>query len=119
VDKFDFNDPLPPVYVAPEADSEERMLEEGKIPAMLAYVPFLCFYALFLKRDNPYAYHHGRQGLILFIAELIAIALRWDLLWNLILIFCGAVAIWGITTAFRGQQFRLPILSDLLDRYRP
>ncbi len=107
--------PIPP----PEPTEEERIQEEGRIPAMLAYVPFLCFWALFIKRDNAYAYHHGKQGLILFLIELIAIALRWDLLWNLILILCGGVAIWGLVSAFRGQKFRLPILSNLLDKFQP
>jgi len=98
---------------------EERQREEGKIPAILAYVPFLCFWALFLRRDNPYAFHHGKQGLILFLAELVAIALRWDLLWNLMLILCGAVAVWGMAAAFRGVKFKLPIFSELLDKYQP
>jgi uncharacterized membrane protein len=119
VDDFNLNSAAPPVIIGAEIPSEERMREEGKIPAMLAYVPFLCFFALFLKRDNPYAFHHGKQGLILFLIEMIAIALRWDLLWNLILILCGGVAVWGIVAAFRGVKFRLPLLSDLLDKYNP
>jgi len=101
-----------------DVSEEEKLREEGKIPAMLAYVPFLCFWALFLKRDNPYAFHHGKQGLILFVTELIAVALRWDLLWNLILILCGAVAIWGMAAAFRGVKFKLPLFSQLLDKYQ-
>jgi uncharacterized membrane protein len=119
MDDFDLNLPLPPTAAGPDPTTEERIKEEGKIPAMLAYVPFLCFFALFLKRDNAYAYHHGKQGLILFLIEMGAIALRWDLLWNLILILCGGVAVWGIVAAFRGVKFRLPILSDLLDHYNP
>ncbi|MFH1861481.1 MAG: hypothetical protein ABH878_01610 [bacterium] len=97
--------------------NEEQLREEGKIAAILAYVPLLCFYALMLKRDNPYAYHHGKQGLALFLIELVAIALRWDVVWNLLLMLCAAVAIWGMVTALRGEQFRLPIISDWLDHF--
>lgn len=116
-DQDPLNPIFPPIIIGADVPSEERVREEGKIPAMLAYVPFLCFFALFLKRDNPYAFHHGKQGLILFLVEMGAIALRFDLLWNLILILCGGVAVWGIVAAFRGIKFRLPLLSDLLDHY--
>lgn len=104
---------------AEELPDEEKMRDGGKLAAILAYVPFLCFFALLLKRDNPYAYHHGKQGLVLFLAELVAVALRWDLVWNLVLMLCGAVAIWGMVQALRGQLFRLPFISDFLDNYQP
>jgi len=120
VDQTNLNDPfIPPPAAAAEVSEEDRLLDEGKIPAMLAYVPFLCFWALFLKRDNPYAYHHGKQGLILLLAELAILVLRFDLIWNLMLILIGAVAIWGMVTAFRGVLFKLPVVSDLLDHYQP
>lgn len=105
--------------VGESAEEEAKLREEGKIAAILAYVPFLCFYALFVKKDNPYAFHHGKQGLVLFIAELAAVALRWDVLWNVVLILLGAMAIWGMVSALRGESFRLPIISDLLDQYQP
>jgi uncharacterized membrane protein len=108
-----------PEEVIEETVDEARVREEGKIAAILSYVPFLCFYALFLKRDNPYAFHHAKLGLLLFIVELAAVALRWDLLWNVVLILCAAVAIWGMVAALRGDTFRLPIISDLLDQYQP
>ena len=97
---------------------EERIQEEGKIAAILAYVPFLCFYALFFKKDNSYAMYHGRQGLVLLIAEIIAVALRWNLIWNIVLIGCAAVAVWGMVSALQGIKFRLPIVSDWLDKYQ-
>jgi uncharacterized membrane protein len=119
MEKFDLDQILPLRKPEEDLSPEEKIKAEGKIPAILAYVPFLCFYALILRRDNPYAYQHGKQGLILFLAELIAIALRWDLLWNLILILLGAVAVWGMVAALRGQPFRLPVVSDLLDHFQP
>lgn len=90
-----------------------------RVAAILAYVPFMCFYALFTKKDDAYAFHHGKQGFVLFLAEIIAIALRWDILWNLLLIILGAVAIWAMVAASRGELFRLPVVSDYLDQYKP
>jgi uncharacterized membrane protein len=101
-----------------EVTPEELLDQEpDKIAAILAYVPFLCFYALLLKKENDFAYYHGKQGLVLFIAELIAVALRWNMVWNLLLIVLGATAIWAMVSALRGEAFRIPILSDFVDRY--
>ncbi|TKJ41678.1 hypothetical protein CEE37_03680 [candidate division LCP-89 bacterium B3_LCP] len=100
-------------------EDDANVKEEGKLAAILAYVPFLCFYALFFKKDNSYAFQHGKQGLAIFIIELAAVALRWDVLWNVLLFLCAAVAVWGMVTALRGDDFRLPIISDLLDQYQP
>jgi len=111
---------LPPeskVVATEEPSPEVPPASEDKVAAILAYVPFLCFYALFAKKEDPYAYHHGKQGLVLFIAELLAVALRWDVLWNVVLICLGALAVWAMVAALRGEMFRLPIISDLLDQY--
>ncbi len=107
-----------PTFRVEEAEITEET-EKDVIAAVLAYVPFLCFYALLLRRDNPFAFYHGKQGLALFIAEVLAVALRWDFIWNLALILLGAVAIWAMIAAWRGEKFRLPILSDILDQYQP
>jgi len=97
-------------------DSQD--VEKDVVAAILAYVPLLCLYPLLFKKDDPYAYSHGKQGSLLFALELIAIALRWNLIWNLVLLGIGAIAIWGIVSVWRGVDFRIPILSDLLDQYQ-
>jgi uncharacterized membrane protein len=114
------DDSLNPTTQSADSSAEElRLQEESKIASILAYVPFLCFYPLLVKRDDPVAYHHGKQGTFLFAVELFAIAMRWDFVWNFILILCGAIAIWGMVSALRGDSFRIPVISDLLDKYKP
>ncbi len=97
--------------------SEVENEEPDKVAAILAYVPFLCFYALLYRKDNAFAYHHGKQGLVLFIAELIAMALRWNVVWNVLLIVLAAVAVWAMVAALRGEEFRLPVVADIVDKY--
>lgn len=101
-----------------DADVQEED-EKDVIAAILAYVPFLCFYGLLFRRDDPFAFHHAKQGLALFIAEVLAVALRWNVIWNLALIFLGGLAVWAMIAAWRGERFRIPIISDLLDQYQP
>jgi uncharacterized membrane protein len=100
-----------------EVDFTEKEEEKDIIAAVLAYVPFLCFYGLLFRRENAFAFHHAKQGLAIFIAEVLAVALRWDLIWNIALILIGGVAIWAMISAWRGESFRIPIISDLLDQY--
>ena len=106
-----------PLDVTPEPVEETEIQEPDKVAAILAYVPFLCFYALFLKKDNAYAFHHGKQGLALFVVELAAVVLRWNVLWNLVLVLIGATAVWAMVAALRGDEFRIPVVSDVLDQY--
>ena len=103
-------------------DTEEpsvgaEVQDPDKVAAILAYVPFLCFYALFFRKDNAFAFHHGKQGLALFVVELAAVVLRWNVLWNVVLILIGAIAIWAMVLALRGEEFRIPVISDILDQY--
>ena len=101
-----------------EVTPEEFLDQDAdRVAAILAYVPFLCFYALLLRKEDDFAYYHGKQGLVLFIAELIAGALRWNMVWNLLLIVLGATAVGAMVAALRGEAFRIPILSDFVVRY--
>ena len=43
---------------------------EGKVFAILAYLPFLCIIPLVLKKDNDFVLSHGKQGLVIFVAEI-------------------------------------------------
>ena len=105
--------PTPEEVSFNEVESEEQ----DKVAAILAYVPFLCFYALLYRKDNAFAYHHGKQGLVLFIAELAAVALRWNVVWNVLLIVFAAVAVWAMVAALRGEEIRLPVAAEIVDKY--
>ncbi len=117
MDEEKVNSEETPIEVTTEPIEETEVQEPDKVAAILAYVPFLCFYALFFKKDNAFAYHHGKQGLALFFVELAAVILRWNVLWNVVLILIGATAVWAMVMALRGEEFRIPVVSDVLDQY--
>ena len=73
----------------PEMDEEtkKKMIDEGKAAAILGYIPFMCFVPLVKMKDNPFAFRHGKQGLVLFIIEIIAVIFllpKINLLWSVI-----------------------------------
>ena len=50
---------------------EQKDIDDSKAFAAIGYLGILCFVPLLLKKDSPYAQFHGKQGLVLFIAEVV------------------------------------------------
>jgi len=96
------------------ADSGEGL----KWQAALAYLPIVCLIPLFLNRDNPKILSHAKQGFILFMIELLALLLRIDAIWNLIILICLAVAVVGALGVLLRGDINLPFLKDLSERIR-
>jgi len=108
----------------PEMDEKTRkeMIEEGKAAAILGYIPFMCFVPLVKMRENPFAVRHGKQGLILFIIEIIAAIFLLPqinyLFWGLVIILCLASGAAGIFLALQGQDWKIPFIGDLADKIK-
>jgi len=108
----------------PLTDEEKRrdLIEEGKAAAILGYIPFMCFVPLVKMRENPFAVKHGKQGLILFVIEIIAAIFLLPqinfIFWGLVIILCLAAAAAGIFFALQGQDWRIPFIGDLADKIK-
>lgn len=99
------------------SDSSE---DDARIAAVMAYVPFLCFIPLLNMRDNKEAQFHARQGVVLFLLELLAglflidgIA---DFVFKAVLVAAVAFSVAGVYFALQGKKFRLPVIGDLADK---
>ena len=101
----------------PQVFSKEDVLE-GKIYALLAYLSILCIIPLILKKNNPFVLAHGKQGLVLFIAQtavwilsivvpVILVPLTFVLM---VLSFIGLIAV------LKGEFIRLPVAANLADK---
>lgn len=109
----------------PVNDSEEFKSfssDEARLAAIMSYIPFLCFFPLLKMRDNPQAKFHARQGVMLFLIELVAILFLIDgisdLIFKTLLIIAAAASLAGIYFALKGENYRLPIISDLADKFK-
>jgi uncharacterized membrane protein len=112
----------------PEAD-----VASGRILAAVAYLPALCFVGLFAAPTNRYVGFHARQGLLLFLAEIVgaiaismfdaslgvipvvgflASALLKFVLW---FAFLGAT-VYGVIKGANGEVARIPYLGDAVER---
>ena len=105
-----------------QSETLAREIEEGKAAAILAYVPFMCFVPLVKMRQNQFALKHGKQGLILFLVEIVALIFLLpkisDLFWGFVIIACLALALAGIVYAVQGREWKIPFLGDLADKFR-
>ena len=88
---------------------------DGKMYAVLAYLSILCIIPLILKKKNPFVLAHGKQGLVLFVAQvgvlILSIVLPWGFapLMFILLIF----SFWGMIAVIRGEMVDLPIVAGI------
>ena len=97
-----------------ERHPSEQQVLEGKIFAILAYLSILCIIPLIVRKNNRFVLTHGKQGLVLFIAEtavwilsiVIPMVLAPLMFILMLLSFCGLIAV------VKGEFVRLPIAAD-------
>jgi uncharacterized membrane protein len=88
-------------------------VEQNKAIACLSYIWILFLVPLLAKRDSKFAQFHAKQGLILFIVEIIGSLVFWIpfigwLLWLGLVI----IAIIGIIKALNGEWWKMPYIYD-------
>ena len=94
--------------------------DEGRLAAVMAYIPFLCFIPLLNMKHNEEARFHARQGVMLFLIELVAFLFLFEkisqFVFTAVLIVAVAFSIAGIYFSLQGKNYRLPIVGDLADK---
>jgi len=91
---------------------------EGKMYALLAYLSILCIIPLIFRKNNPFVLAHGKQGLVLFVAEvgvfILSIMFPWA--YPPLMFLLMAFSFWGIIAVLRGQTVRLPVAASIADK---
>lgn len=95
-------------------DFEHDEIEDGKPMAVLSYVPFLCFFAYLHGRNNRFTREHAKQGIVLFIAEVIAVI--GALFWKAALFLASVAAVAGIVYALQGKLWKIPLIGVIADK---
>ncbi len=100
-----------------ESFSKEDVLD-GKMYAVLAYLSIFCIVPLIVKKNNPFVLSHGRQGLVLFVAEVatlvVSIVFPWCFRPLLFILF--GFSLGGMVMAIRGQGVELPIIARIAEK---
>ena len=94
--------------------------DEGRLAAIMSYIPVLCFVPLLNMKENKEARFHARQGLILFLIELVAVLFLIDavsdLVFKAVLFAAMGASVAGIYFALQGKNYKLPIIGDLAEK---
>lgn len=97
--------------------SKEDILD-GKMYAVLAYLSIFCILPLIIKKNNAFVLSHGRQGLVLFVAEVAALVISIVFPWGFrpLLFILFGFSFWGMVTAIRGQFIELPFIARIAEK---
>ena len=88
-------------------------IEANKTLAALSYVWILCLVPLLGKRSSRFAQFHAKQGLVLFIIEIIAGLIFWvPLFGQLLMLAIAVVAVMGIVKTLNGEWWKIPYIYE-------
>jgi uncharacterized membrane protein len=105
----------------PKFDAKD--VEDSKVIAALSYVWILFLVPLIVKKDSPFAKWHAKQGLVLFIAEIIGMIVGWIpligwLIGFVVFIFAVVVSIIGILKALGGEGYEVPVIGKYAEQIK-
>ena len=93
-----------------EVKPDAKDIENNKVLAALAYVGILCFIPLLLKRRSKFAQFHAKQGLFLFIVEVIAMLPFLVWIGWIAMVVAILYSILGVINAMDGKYWKMPYL---------
>jgi uncharacterized membrane protein len=100
---------------------EAKDINENKVVAALSYLGILCLVPLLAKKDSKYCQAHGKQGLALFLFEIILwfiniIPFLGQLLWLVFGLTCIVVSIIAIIKTLQGEYWEIPVIGEYSKR---
>ncbi|MCK5510958.1 hypothetical protein KAI65_05480 [Candidatus Parcubacteria bacterium] len=93
--------------------NKDKDVEDNKTVAALSYIWVLCLVPLLTKKRSKFAQFHAKQGLILFIAEIVGVFVFWIPLigWALGIALL-VVSIMGVLKTLNGEWWKIPYVYD-------
>lgn len=100
---------LPPKL---QPDAVGAVVSSSNFLAALSYVWILFLIPLLGKRQDPLCQYHAKQGLTLFLVEVVGTLVFWIPLFGWVLFLAVLLAaIWGFLQALQGNYWEMPVLG--------
>ncbi len=94
-------------------------VEENKLIAALSYVWILFLIPLLAKKSSKFTQFHAKQGLVLFVIELIIGILGWiPLIGQLLVIVVIIIAAIGFVKAYNGEWWKAPFIYNWSEKFK-
>ncbi len=95
---------------------------DNSLYVVFCYIPILCLVPILRAGVDENLRFHARQGLVLFLIEIVAtfflIPALSSLFWKAVIIVCIGSSVAGILFALQGKRYRLPIIGDLAEKIK-
>ena len=96
-------------------------VSDNKVISAIGYIGVLCLIPLLLKKDSKFAQFHAKQGLVLFIAEIMVSFVNIvPLLGQIVWFFAGLVflvlSVIGLLKAWKGEWWKIPYLHEYAEK---
>jgi uncharacterized membrane protein len=100
----------------------EEEIKSGAPFAALSYVFFLWILTFILKKENRFAHFHAKQGIAIFIGEMVfgflaLLPLVGKIFYVIGLLVFLCFSLYGIYYALTGKVVRMPVISDIADKF--
>lgn len=98
---------------------QKALTDADRLMAALSYVWILFVIPFVLRHDHKFVYNHAKQGMGLFVLEVILFSIGWFPIigWFTAIIgwlFVAVSAVLGIAHALVGKEFKIPLLGKYL-----
>ena len=105
-----------------KGDQQSSKKDEKDLLAILSYFGILFLIPMLAGKDNEFNQFHAKQGLVLFIAEIITAMFAWVPIigWIgalLLYIVWFVFFIMGIINVLNGQKKELPLIGQLTEKF--
>lgn len=101
---------------------DAKDVQDNKVMAAIGYIGVLCFVPLLMAKESKFAQFHGKQGLVLFIIDVIVMfvtaVVGWIPLIGWLIAFVLSigvivVSILGLVKALSGEWYEMPVIGEL------
>lgn len=104
-------------------DFDAKDVEENKVIAALSYIWILFLIPLLTKKDSRFAVEHAKQGLVLFIIELIIMVIWWIpflgyVIGSILSVAVSIVAVIAFVFAIQGRFWKIPFVYDFAKNFK-
>lgn len=104
-------------------DFDPKDVEDNRVLAAIGYIWILCIIPLIAKKDSKFAVEHAKQGLILFIAEVIIWIVSYIPIIGWIIGIVGGIVLFLVAFlafiyAVQGKFWKIPFVYDFAKSFK-
>jgi len=92
---------------------------EEKALGAIAYLGILFIVPLLVKKDSEFCMFHAKQGLVLFIIDVVGAIIFWiPFVGWAIMALVSILALIALINALMGNKWKIPVIGDLAAKFK-